>query len=85
MVAVRASETSINYNETTRRCFPEGYHLYSFRREVLTAAIMKMRAFWDIAITLMMDAVRNSETSVYSNEATRPSIPEDSIFRSRAS
>jgi hypothetical protein len=29
-------------------------------------------------ITLIMEAVRSSETSVYSNETTRRNIPEDS-------
>jgi hypothetical protein len=46
---------------------------------------MKMKAFWDIAlcslvefISLMMEAVRTSETSVYSNETTRRYVPEGS-------
>jgi hypothetical protein len=32
-------------------------------------------------IAWMMEAVRTSETSVYSNETTRRYIPEDSIFK----
>jgi hypothetical protein len=39
------------------------------RFQVLTAASMKITVFWMIA--LMMEAVRTSETSVYSNETTR--------------
>jgi hypothetical protein len=33
--AVRTSETSINFYETTRRNIPEGYHLHTRRRENL--------------------------------------------------
>jgi hypothetical protein len=47
------------------------------RFQVLTVANMKRRAFWDV-ITLMMEAVHTSETSVYSNEATWLYIPEGS-------
>jgi hypothetical protein len=51
-----------------------------------------MRAFWDIApcslarglfITLMMDAVSSSETSVYCNKITRRYIPEGSRLHTR--
>jgi hypothetical protein len=63
------------------------------RLQVLTAASMKMRAFCDIApcslvgvhtapITLMMEAVRTSKTSVYSNETTRRNVPESSHLHS---
>jgi hypothetical protein len=65
--------------------------------QVLSAASMKFRVFWDVAqfsVTgvdwrfrdaycllhqgaLMMKAVRTSETSVHSNEATRRYFPED--------
>jgi hypothetical protein len=68
------------------------------RFQVLTAASMKIRAFWNVApcsllgvcrrfrgasiiramIVLMMEAVRTSEPSVYSNETTRRYIPEGS-------
>jgi hypothetical protein len=59
------------------------------RFQVLTAASMKFRIFWDVApcshvevdrryIALMMEAVRTSETSVNFNETTRRYIPEDS-------
>jgi hypothetical protein len=51
------------------------------------AASMKIRAFWDVApcslevdrrftSAMMMEAVRTSETSVYSNETTWRYIPE---------
>jgi hypothetical protein len=35
------------------------------------------------ASTLVMEAVRSSETSVYSNETTRRRIPEDSNLHTR--
>jgi hypothetical protein len=35
IVAVRASETSVYFNETTRRYIPEGCHLHTSRRENL--------------------------------------------------
>jgi hypothetical protein len=45
-----------------------------------------MKAFWDMAarilITLMMEAVRNSETSLYSNENMQRYIPEGSHIHS---
>jgi hypothetical protein len=43
------------------------------RFHVLTAASMKMRAFWDVAIfiALTMKAVRSSETSVCFYKTTR--------------
>jgi hypothetical protein len=59
------------------------------RFQAITAPNVKMRVFWDIVlcslgdsppppiITLMMEAVRTSETSVFS-ETTRRCIPEDS-------
>jgi hypothetical protein len=61
------------------------------RFHVITAAIIKMRVFWDIApcslddldrrfrqfIVLMMQVVRISETSVCFNETTRRYIPEN--------
>jgi hypothetical protein len=60
--------------------------LYSVRFQVLTAASMKMTAFFNIApcslevdqrfIALVMQGVRTSETSVYFNESTRRYIPE---------
>jgi hypothetical protein len=44
MEAVRTSETSVCYNETTRRFIPEGYlsiyHLHTLRRENLQTAIL---------------------------------------------
>jgi hypothetical protein len=59
--------------------------------QVPTAASVKVRASWDLApcslrvdrrfsgaLTLMMEAVRTSETSVYSNETIRCYIPEGS-------
>jgi hypothetical protein len=56
--------------------------------------LMWLRVFWDIApcclagvdrrlIVLMMEAVRTSETSVYSSETTRHCIPEDSHLHTR--
>jgi hypothetical protein len=41
---------------------------------------MDIRAFWDIAmiIALMIEAVRTSEMSVYSNETTQRYIPQGS-------
>jgi hypothetical protein len=56
------------------------------RIQVLTAAIIKMKAFYDIArvvslrtaaiIALMTEVVFTSETSVFSNVTTRRYIPE---------
>jgi hypothetical protein len=60
------------------------------RFQILTAASMKFRVFWDVEvdrrfkgaycpiIALMMEAVRTSETSVNFNVTTRRYIPEDS-------
>jgi hypothetical protein len=52
------------------------------RLQVLMAASMKFRVFWNVApcslVVLMMEAVRTSEMSVYSNETTWSYIPEDS-------
>jgi hypothetical protein len=51
---------------------------------VLMAASVKIRAFWiksrvvSFEYTLMMEAVRTSDTSVCSNESTRRYIPEGS-------
>jgi hypothetical protein len=45
--------------------------------EVYTASIIR------VIITLMMEAVRTSEISVYSNETTRRYIPEGSHFYTR--
>jgi hypothetical protein len=60
------------------------------RFQVLTAVSMKFRVLWDVVlyshievdrfITLMMEAVHNSETSVNFNVTTRLYIPEDSKF-----
>jgi hypothetical protein len=64
--------------------------LYFLKFQVLTAAGMKFRVFWDVApcshvevdrrfIALMMEAVRTSETSVNFNlNHTALHIPEDS-------
>jgi hypothetical protein len=41
MEAVRASETSVYSNETTRRCIPEGFHLQTRRRENLKPYLLK--------------------------------------------
>jgi hypothetical protein len=58
MEAVSASETSIFYNDTTRRNIPEGSNVYTRRRDnmkshgifqVLAAGSMKIAASWDIA------------------------------------
>jgi hypothetical protein len=46
------------------------------RFQALTAASMKIRVSWYIA--LMIEALRTSETSVYSNKPTRRYIPESS-------
>jgi hypothetical protein len=40
--AVRISETSVYSNETTRRCIPEDYNLYTRRRENLTSHMFRM-------------------------------------------
>jgi hypothetical protein len=47
------------------------------RFQVLKAASMKLRIFWD----LMMEAARTSETSVDIQLRTRQYIPEDSKLR----
>jgi hypothetical protein len=60
----------------------------------LTAKLsVKMRAFWDIApcslvgvhrfIALMMEAVRTSDTTGYSNETTRRYVPRGYHFHTR--
>jgi hypothetical protein len=58
--------------------------LFYVRFHVITAASMKMTAFWDIALcslmALMTEAVRTSETSVYF-ETARCCIPESCHFR----
>jgi hypothetical protein len=66
--------------------------------EVLTAANMKFRAYWDIApcrhveVDLRLkgtyclqgdDAVRNPETSVHFNVTIRHYIPEDSKLKKK--
>jgi hypothetical protein len=48
------------------------------RFQILTAASMKIRAFWAIDIALIMEAVSTSETSVYYSETTGRNIPEGS-------
>jgi hypothetical protein len=59
------------------------------RFHVLTAASMKIKISWDVGpcslfgvdrrfIALMIEAVRTSETSVYSNETMLRYIPEGS-------
>jgi hypothetical protein len=67
------------------------------RLHIVTAASMKIRAFWDIVLLehtdvsevrtvpmiVVIEAVSTSETSVYSNETTRRYIPEGSDLRSR--
>jgi hypothetical protein len=61
----------------------------SVRFQVLTAASMKFKVFWDVApysligvdrrfITLMMEAVCTSETLVNSSGIIRGYIPKDS-------
>jgi hypothetical protein len=54
------------------------------RLQVLTAASMKLRIFWDVlrCIALMMEAARTSETSVDIQLRTRQYISEDSELRS---
>jgi hypothetical protein len=39
MEAVRTSETSVHFNETTRRYIPEGCHLHASRREDLKSHV----------------------------------------------
>jgi hypothetical protein len=46
--------------------------------EVLTAVSMKMAVFWVVAIALMMEAARTSETLVNFYQSTRCYNPEDS-------
>jgi hypothetical protein len=62
MEAVCTSETLVNLYENVRF-------------QVLTAASMKIRVFWDTppCRVMMMEAVCTSETSVYSKQT----IPED--------
>jgi hypothetical protein len=43
MMAVRTSETSANFNVTTRRYFPEDFKLHSRRRENLKYRIKLVR------------------------------------------
>jgi hypothetical protein len=58
------------------------------RFQVLTAASMKIVAFWDVAPSSVVKigpddgAVPSSETSVYFNETTLRYIPEDSNIQS---
>jgi hypothetical protein len=70
------------------------YHLSIMRFQVLTAASVKLRSFWDVVpcsavevdrrfIALMMAAVRTSETSVNFDLSTRRYTPKDSILSSK--
>jgi hypothetical protein len=43
----------------------------------------KLGVFWDVAVVLMMEAVRISATSVHFNATTRRYIPEDSKLHTR--
>jgi hypothetical protein len=53
----------------------EADKINNVRFQVLTAASMKLRIFWNIA--LMMEAARTSVTSVDIQLRTRQYIPED--------
>jgi hypothetical protein len=78
MEAVRASETSVD-NHFTRQYIPEdNSEHHTLRRENLKShmKVMFRIVFWDVSSSLMMEAVRTSETSV-DNHFTRQYIPED--------
>jgi hypothetical protein len=64
--------------QITRFVCSQNVH-YLLRFQVITAASVKMTAFWDIS--LIMEAVRTSETSVYFNETTWRYIPEGCYLR----
>jgi hypothetical protein len=83
MEAVRTSETSVNFNVTTRRYIPEDSKLNVRSRENLKSHTVNLYGEATLRCTrpfidLMMEAVRTSETSVNFNETTRRYIPEDS-------
>jgi hypothetical protein len=50
--------------------------------DVLTAVSTKVAVFWIVAIILMMEAARTSETFVNFYQTTRRYNPEDSHLRS---
>jgi hypothetical protein len=65
--AVSTSETSVYFNQTTRRYIPEGCHLHKcYWHEnlcqvtiaVLTATSMKMTVFWDVAPCRLVETYR---------------------------
>jgi hypothetical protein len=70
MEAVHASETSVYFYETTQRNLPEGY----VRFQVLTAAIMKMTAFWDIAPCSLIEGDRRFRGVYCHHQGDRPSF-----------
>jgi hypothetical protein len=88
MEAVRSSETSVNFNVTTRRYISEDSKLHVRRRYNLKSHTVNLYVEATLRCTrpfidLMMEAVRSSETSVNFNVTTRRYIPEDSKLHVR--
>jgi predicted enzyme involved in methoxymalonyl-ACP biosynthesis len=83
MTVVRTSETSNNFNATTRRYIPEDSKLHTRHRENLKSHIQGRTASIIRAMIALMKAVCISETSINFNVTTRRYIPEDSKLHTR--